>query len=130
MNIFNEVPKGQLEILDVETRQDPEGVAYNVLIVTSGGTIEVSKFGNAYVKETRIAIMAGNRKKKALKKMIGEYIPGYIVKVKCEPFQMPNKEGELITYDERWRYFTPEGYEVHQAKLIAEAKAKGEAGEE
>ena len=79
------------------------GEEFTALIVQSELELVKSKKGNIYCK-ARKASIPSTLEFEIAKMQIGKELPGYIEKVKCQPFETVDAEGEIVTLNHRYQY--------------------------
>jgi hypothetical protein len=95
-------------ITSCETRTNKQGESFLVLILIGGVEVVQTSTGNfrAVVRKTTIPCSFDES---IAKMMIGQQIPGEIVRVSSEPYTLTNRRTlETVTLTHRWRY-QPEG---------------------
>jgi hypothetical protein len=94
-----------LRITEFKTRHNEAGVEFQVLIATGGLELVKSRTTSKYYATVRKASIPTTFNEEVCKMMIGQDIPGSIVKQPCEPYSFTVEEtGEEIKLDYRWGY--------------------------
>ncbi len=100
-----------------KTKDDREFVA---LILQGGLCLVQSKQTNNFYATVKRCSVPSTFDIETAKGMIGEKIPGSIVKTSCEPYDFVNKEtGEILHLDYRWAY-VPQGATIEEAVFEGE----------
>ena len=94
-----------VRIIDVLKRQNSAGEDFFLLVLRGGLQIVKSEETNRYYATMKQATMSTTFDENTCKSLIGEEIPGSIVKVEVEPYEYALPEtGEVITLSHRWEY--------------------------
>ena len=94
-----------VRIIDVLKRQNSAGEDFFLLVLRGGLQIVKSEETNRYYATMKQATMSTTFDENTCKSLIGEEIPGSIVKVEVEPYEYALPEtGEIITLSHRWEY--------------------------
>ena len=94
-----------VKIIDVLKRQNSAGEDFFLLVLRGGLQIVKSEETNRYYATMKQATMSTTFDENTCKSLIGEEIPGSIVKVEVEPYEYTLPEtGEVITLSHRWEY--------------------------
>jgi hypothetical protein len=98
-------------ITSYQPRTDKQGRSFLVLTLTSGVEIIQTSSGGFRAVVRRATIPASFDESTA-KLMIGQQMPGQIIRVQSTPYTLTDrKTGEALTFTHRWR-FQPEGATV------------------
>jgi len=116
-------------VKDFVVRQTKDGREFISLILQGGLSLVQSKqTGNFYATVKQCSVPSTFDEFTA-KSMIGERVPGSVVKKPCETYEWVNKTtGEIISLDYPWAY-VPEGSSLEEAIFegepeVVEHKAK------
>jgi hypothetical protein len=90
-------------IVDFEIKTNKSGKGFYVLVLQGEPEIIISKTGNPYLSTSK-ANLSTTMNEVACKQMIGKTLPGSIIKVNCEPYEIISEEGEIISKDSRYEY--------------------------
>jgi hypothetical protein len=94
-----------VRIIDYTKRQNSAGEDFFLLVLQGGLQLVKSKETNRYYATMKQASMSTTFDENTCKSLIGEEIPGSIVKVETEPYEYTVPEtGEVITLSHRWEY--------------------------
>jgi len=102
-------------VKDFVIRQTKDGREFIALILMGGLSLVQSKqTGNFYATVKQCSVPSTFDEFTA-KSMIGERVPGSVVKKPCETYEWVNKTtGEIISLDYHWAY-VPEGSSLEEA---------------
>jgi len=102
-------------VKDFVIRQTKDGREFIALILQGGLSLVQSKItGNFYATVKQCSIPSTFDETTA-KAMIGEKVPGSVVKKQCKPYEFTSKTtGEILKLDYRWVY-VPEGSTPEEA---------------
>ena len=102
-------------VKDFVIRQTKDGREFIALILQGGLSLVQSKItGNFYATVKQCSIPSTFDENTA-KQMIGERVPGSVVKKPCESYEFVSKTtGEIVQLDYRWVY-VPEGSSLEEA---------------
>lgn len=108
-------------IVNYKERQKEDGTEFFVLELQGGIEMVKSKeTGNFYATAKR-AYIPSTFTKEVCQSLIGNQMPGGIVKEVCEPFNYVIKEtGEEITLNHRWVYKSEEELQKPKATTLPE----------
>lgn len=102
-----------------EKRKNADGEEFCVLFLEGGLTFQQSQKTGQFYALARKTSITTTLDEKSCKNLLGTQLPGSIKQVKCEPFEVINKEtGEIKQFDNRWS-FTPE-LETHEEAVFTE----------
>ena len=94
-----------VRIIDVLKRQNSAGEDFFLLVLRGGLQIVKSEESGRYYATMKQATMSTTFDENTCKNLIGEEIPGSIVKVEVDPYEYALPEtGEVITLSHRWEY--------------------------
>ncbi len=94
-----------VKIIDYQKRQNKEGEDFFLLVLQGGLQIVKSQESGRYYATQKQATLSTTFDEATCKNLIGEEIPGSIVRVETEPFEYAVPEtGEVITLSHRWEY--------------------------
>ena len=96
-------------------RQTKDGREFIALVLQGGlSLVQSQNTGNYYATVKQCSIPSTFDENTA-KTMIGERVPGSVVKKQCDPYQWTNREtGEVLELSHRWVYL-PEGATLEEA---------------
>ena len=102
-------------VIDYAERQRKDGTMFVALILQGGlSLVQSQNTGNFYATVKQCSIPSTFDEETA-KAMIGERVPGNVVKKQCDPYEWTNKEtGEVLELSHRWVYL-PEGATLEEA---------------
>jgi len=102
-------------VIDYAQRQRKDGTTFVALILQGGlSLVQSQNTGNFYATVKQCSIPSTFDEETA-KGMIGERVPGNVVKKQCDPYEWTNKEsGEVLELSHRWVYL-PEGATLEEA---------------
>jgi hypothetical protein len=94
-----------VRIINYTKRQNSEGEDFYLLVLQGGLQLIKSQETNRYYTIMKQASISTTFDENTCKSLIGEEIPGSIVKVETEPYEyvVPDT-GEAITLSHRWEY--------------------------
>lgn len=94
-----------VKIIDYQKKQNKDGEDFFLLVLQGGLQLVKSQETGKYYATMKQSNLSTTFDEATCKSLIGEEIPGSIVKVECEPFEFvkPNT-GEIITLSHRWEY--------------------------
>ena len=112
-----------VRIVDYVKRQNSEGEEFFLLVLQGGlQVVKSQESGRCYATVKR-ANLPTTFDENTCKSLIGEEIPGSIVKVETESYEYTNPEtGEIMTLSHRWEY-------VKESENIAEVVFDGKPEE-
>jgi hypothetical protein len=94
-----------VRIIDFVKRQNGAGEDFFLLVLQGGLQLVKSQETNRYYATMKQANISTTFDEATCKSLIGEEIPGSIVKVETEPYDYTVPEtGEVITLTHRWEY--------------------------
>lgn len=94
-----------VKIIDFVQKQNKDGEDYFLLVVQGGLQIVKSKFTGRWYFTQKQANVGTTFDEATCKSLIGEEIPGSIVKVETDPYEYTvEATGEVITLTHRWEY--------------------------
>ena len=92
-----------------------DGSEFIVLILQGGLSLVQSKETGNYYATVKQCSIPSTFDEETAKQMIGEKVPGSVVRKSCEPYEWINKEtGEVLELSHRWVYL-PEGATLEEA---------------
>ena len=111
-------------VIDYAERQRKDGTTFVALILQGGLSIVQSQnTGNVYTTVKQCSIPSTFDKETA-KTMIGERVPGNVVRKPGDPYEWANKEtGEILELPHRWVYL-PEAATLKEAIFEGEPEVK------
>ncbi|WP_340114260.1 hypothetical protein [Maribellus mangrovi] len=96
-------------------RQRKDGTAFIALILQGGLSLVQSKESGNYYATVKQCSIPSTFDEETAKQMIGERVPGSVVRKQCETYEWTNKEtGEVLELSHRWVYL-PEGETLENA---------------
>lgn len=114
-------------IVDCVKRVSNLGEEFTALIVQSELEMVKSRHGNIYCAARKASIPC-TLDFDVAKMQIGKELPGTIEKVKCDPYETANADGELVTLNHRYSYVPEsnrteieENTEIPVEELMAES---------
>lgn len=112
-----------VKIIDYVKRQNAEGEEFYLLVLQGGLQVVKSQESGRYYATMKQASMSTTFDENTCKSLIGEHIPGSIIKVETEPYEYAVPEtGEIITLSHRWEY-------VKESDKLAEIVFEGKPEE-
>lgn len=105
-----------VKVIDYAVRQRKEDGSTFVALILQGGLslVKSQNTGNFYATVKQCSIPSTFDEATA-KAMIGESVPGSVVKKSCEAYEWTNKDtGEVLQISHRWVYL-PEGATLEEA---------------
>jgi len=94
-----------VKVIDYQKKENKDGEEFFLLVLQGGLQIVKSQETNRCYATMKQATMSTTFDEATCKSLIGEEIPGSIVKVECEPFEFVKPEtGEIVTLSHRWEY--------------------------
>lgn len=94
-----------VKIINYTKRQNSAGEDFFLLLLQGGLQMVKSQETNRYYATMKQASLSTTFDENTCKSLIGEEIPGSIMKVEVEPFEYTVPEtGEVITLSHRWEY--------------------------
>ncbi len=104
-------------VTEINQRQSDDGRTFFTLTIQGGVEIVKSINGNTYMTVRKTSIPT-TFNEATCSSLIGEKLPGQVVKVDCEPYQYLNKEtGEEITLSHTYQYLEEEKQVEQQASI-------------
>ena len=103
-------------VIDYAKRQRKDDGSEFIVLILQGGLslVKSQETGNFYATAKQCSIPSTFDEATA-KAMIGESIPGSVVKMQCDAYEWTNKEtGEVLELNHRWVY-VPEGATLEEA---------------
>ncbi len=92
-------------ISDYSKRVNSDGVAFFALILQGGLELVKSQQSGRYYATAKKASLPSTFSEEMCKTLIGQQLPGSIMKVECEPYEFAVPEtGEIVTLSHRWEY--------------------------
>jgi hypothetical protein len=96
-------------IVDYSKRVNSEGKEFNVLILQGGLELVKSQQTGRYYATAKKASLSSTFTEDLCKTLIGQKLPGAIMKVECEPYEFTVPEtGEILNLNHRWEYLKEE----------------------
>ena len=96
-------------------RKTSEGREFYVLILQGGLSLVQSRQSGNYYATVKQCSIPSTFDEATAKAMIGEKVPGSVVKKQCKPYEFTSKTtGEILKLDYRWVY-VPEGSTPEEA---------------
>jgi hypothetical protein len=112
-----------VKIIDYQKKQNKDGEEFFLLVLQGGLQIVKSQETGRCYATMKQATMSTTLDESTCKGLIGEEIPGSIVKVDCEPYEFAKPDtGEVITLSHRWEY-------VRESDKLAEIVFEGKPEE-
>ncbi|WP_340112548.1 hypothetical protein [Maribellus mangrovi] len=105
-----------VKVFDYAVRQRKDDGSEFVALIIQGGLsfVQSQNTGNFYATVKQCSIPSTFDEETA-KEMVGERVPGSVVKKSCEAYEWTNKEtGEVLELSLRWVYL-PEGATLEEA---------------
>jgi hypothetical protein len=92
-------------ISDYSKRVNSDGVEFFALILQGGLELVKSQLTGRYYATAKKASQPSTFSEEMCKTLIGQQLPGSIMKVECEPYEFTVPEtGEIINLHHRWEY--------------------------
>lgn len=105
-------------VTEFNQRMSDDGRKFFTLTIQGGVEIVTSENGNTYITARKTSIPT-TFNELTCSSLIGEKLPGQVVKVECEPYQYLNKEtGEEITLSHTYEYLEGEKQVVEQVSSL------------
>jgi hypothetical protein len=104
-------------IKNYSTRTNQQGLKFLVLTLQSTGVsmVQSKETGNFYATVNTTTVTS-TFDEETCKSLIGEKMPGDIIKIECEPYSYVIKEtGEEITINHRWVYVPGQQPQLEEA---------------
>ncbi|AHW61132.1 hypothetical protein SAMN05444285_1115 [Draconibacterium orientale] len=103
-------------VIDYAKRQrKKDGSEFFVLILQGGLSLVKSQNTGNYYATVKQCSIPSTFDESTAKALIGEEVPGSVVKKQCEPYEWTNREtGEVLNLAHRWVYL-PEGATLEEA---------------
>lgn len=96
-------------------RQTKDGREFIALILQGGLSLVQSKQTGGFYATVKQCSIPSTFDEETAKTMIGERVPGSVVKKQCDPYEWTNREtGEVLELSHRWVYL-PEGATLEEA---------------
>lgn len=92
-----------VKIVDYKIRKNEKGEEFFALIIESGLETVKSKEGNTYFTSRKAGVPSTFNEEKC-KELIGEQLPGRIIRVPSEPYEYQIDSGETIILDFKYSY--------------------------
>ncbi len=92
-----------VKIIDYKLRTNEQGEDFFALIIESGLETVKSKEGNTYFTSRKAGVPSTFTEQKC-QELIGEQLPGRIVRVPSEPYEYKIDSGETIILDFKYSY--------------------------
>lgn len=81
-----------------------EGEKFCMLVLTGNPELVQSKSTGRQYFTARTANVASTFSEEVCKGMVGQKLPGSIVKKECEPYDYTTPDGDVIELDYQWEY--------------------------
>ena len=95
-------------VISYDRRESEEGKEFYTLTIQGGLEVVQSKNGNNYITARKTSIPS-TFDEQACKLIVGQELPGQILKLDCNPYDYTNKEtGEIITLSHTYEYVDEE----------------------
>ena len=102
-------------VTEFNKRQSDDGREFFTLTIQGGVEIVKSENGNTYITARKTSIPT-TFNELTCSSLIGEKLPGQVIKVECDPYEYLNKEtGESITLSHTFEYLEEEKQVVEQS---------------
>jgi hypothetical protein len=96
-------------IVDYSKRVNSEGKEFNVLILQGGLELVKSRESGRYYATAKKSSLPSTFDEATCKGLIGQQLPGAIMKVECDPYEFTVPEtGEILNLSHRWQYLKEE----------------------
>lgn len=95
-------------VIDAVERKNSKGETFTALILTGGVEMVKSQNGKFYAT-VRKASVPSTLEQSLAKRMIGQKMPGLIIKKPCEPYPYKTQSGEEIEIDFTYEYSAEAG---------------------
>lgn len=96
-------------IVDYSKRVNSEGKEFNVLILQGGLELVKSQQTGRYYATAKKASLSSTFTEELCKTLIGQQLPGSIMRVECDPYEFTVPEtGEILNLNHRWEYLKEE----------------------
>lgn len=93
-----------VKVIGYQKKETEEGREFFTLTIQGGVEVVTSGNGNLYMTARRTNIPS-TFDEEGCKMIVGQEIPGEVIKVDCEPYEYTNKStGEMITLSHRYEY--------------------------
>ena len=94
-----------VKIIDYQKKQNKDGEDFFLLVLQGGLQIVKSQETNRCYATMKQATMSTTFDEITCKSLVGEEIPGSIVKVETDPYDFVKPDtGEIVTLSHRWEY--------------------------
>ena len=106
-------------VIDVVKRQNSDGETFNSLVISGGVEMVQSKMTGRFYATSRRTSIPSTFEEAFAKTLIGQQIPGKIIRKECEDYQYEIPESdEVITLSHTYEYvpesdFVPDSAVVH-----------------
>ena len=110
-----------VNVIDYAVRQRKDDGSTFIALILQGGLslVKSQNTGNYYATVKQCSIPSTFDETTA-KQMVGERVPGSVVKKQCDTYERTNKEtGEVLELSHRWVYL-PEGATLEEAVFEGE----------
>lgn len=103
-----------VRIIDVLPAVNGKGEEFFMLQVQGGVEMVQSKETGRYYATAPKCRVSCTFDEQTARSLIGEQMPGKIVKVNCDPYEYVTEDGEVLHLNHRWDY-VPEGTKMEDA---------------
>ena len=104
-----------VKVVSYASRKASDGREFYVLILQGGLSLVQSRQTGSYYATVKQCSIPSTFDEATAKQMIGERVPGSVVKKPCDPYEFVSKTtGEIVQLDYRWVY-VPEGSSLEEA---------------
>ena len=103
--MFNSKTKIKMvKVIGYQQRETDDGREFFTLTVQGGVEVVTSNNGNLYMTARRTSIPS-TFDEEGCKMLVGQDIPGEVVKVNCEPYEYVSKStGEMVSLSHKYEY--------------------------
>ena len=108
-------------VVDFALRKNSEGKEFYALIIQGGIEMVQSKTTGRFYATAKCASIPSTFDELTCKGMMGQQIPGNVVRQDCEQYNFVVKEtGEIISLSHRWVYSPEEAFvpPVYQGRIV------------
>ncbi|MFT4801263.1 MAG: hypothetical protein ACI93N_001033 [Flavobacteriaceae bacterium] len=104
-------------VISYNQRQSEEGKEFYTLTIQGGIEVVQSQNGNLYMTARKMSIPS-TFDEQGCEMVLGQDLPGEIVKVDCEPYEYTNKNtGDIITLTHSYEYVAEEKQENNKVGI-------------
>ena len=94
-----------VRIVGFKSYENSEGEEFFGLVLQGGVELVKSEDTGRYYATAKQSTISSTFTEEVCKSVIGQDLPGRIVKTPCEPFEYTiQKTGEVVTLEHRWEY--------------------------